>query len=148
AFALQEITVAQYRNQEARPLLAPLSLLVGAITSVATALIAFTPLLDLYLGNVIHSPTILCSLVRITVGIACLLPLIAAMGSWARGVLVAAGNTRSVYRGMALNLIVHAILLTAGVILRLPAMWVAAGSFTLAAVVEYLYLYRMVALIP
>ncbi len=144
AFALQEITVAQSRDPKARPVLARFSILVGLVTSAVTAVIAFTPFLELYLGAVIHSPTGLWSHVRIAVGIGCLLPLITALGSWARGLLVAAGNTKAVYRGMAINLATHGILLYSGVLLHLPGMWVAAGSFTVAAIVEFGYLYRRV----
>jgi hypothetical protein len=41
---------------------------------------------------------------------------------------------------MGLNLATHGLLLLSGVWLRLPGMWVAAGAFSVAAIVEYIYL--------
>ncbi len=140
--ALQEITVAQAGNPAAGPALRTFTGLVGGATSGAAALIALTPLLDLYLGRVIRLPADLWPYARAGVAVGVLLPLITALGSWVRGLLVAAGATGAVYRGMGLNLATHAALLALGVALGLPGMWVAAGSFTLAAAVEYAYLSR------
>jgi hypothetical protein len=138
--AVQEISVAQARKPEARPALKRFTWIVGGVTTGATLLIAFTPLLDLYLGQVIRAPGELRPYIRVGVMVGAMLPLITALGSRARGLLVAAGATNVVYRGMAINLATHAGLLVAGVLLRLPGMWVASGAFTLAAGVEYVYL--------
>jgi hypothetical protein len=128
--------------------LAPLrrfTLLVGGATTLLTALVAFSPLLDWYLGRAIALPPPLWPLVRTGLGIGVLLPLVTALGSHVRGRLVALGATNSVYRGMALNLATHVGLLALGVWLRLPGMWVAAGAFTLAAFAEFGYLSRQAA---
>lgn len=138
--ALQEITVAQARDPEAGAALRRFTWLVGGATALATGLIAATPLLDHYLGRVIHLPADLYPYVRIGVLAGVLLPLVTALGSWMRGLLVAAGRTNVVYQGMGISLATHAALLALGVALKLPGMWVAAGGFTLAAIAEYLYL--------
>jgi progressive ankylosis protein len=143
--AVQEISVAQARLPEARPALKKFTRIIGLVTTGATALIAFTPLLDLYLDQVIRAPGELKSYIRVGVGVGAALPLVTALGSWARGLLVSAGATNVVYRGMALNLGTHAALLVGGVALRLPGMVLASGAFTLAAGAEYLYLRRKVA---
>ncbi|HZP84123.1 MAG TPA: hypothetical protein VFB21_20950 [Chthonomonadaceae bacterium] len=145
--ALQEITVSLARAPEARPALRQFTWLVGGATSGVTALIAATPLLGLYLHEIVRMPADLQSYTRIGIGIGVFLPLVTALGSWARGLLVAGGATKAAYQGMGLNLLTHATLLTLGVLLRLPGMSVAAGAFTLASVVEYAYLVRCAALL-
>jgi hypothetical protein len=59
-----------------------------------------------------------------------------------RGVLMAAGRTGEIYRGMLAGLGAHAALLITGVVLRAPGMWVAAVAVTVAGCVEYAYLAR------
>ena len=138
--ALQEITVAHARDAAARPALQRFAWLVGGATSLATALIVATPLVTAYFDHVLRLPGGLHETARLGVAVGLLMPLITTLGSWARGVLVASGATRVVYRGMGINLTTHGALLLAGVWLHLPGMWVAASAFFLAAVAEYLYL--------
>jgi hypothetical protein len=141
--ALQEIAVAQARCAAARPTLKRFTWIVGGVSSGVTALIAFTPLLDAYLLRLLDLPASLHSYVRVGVGAGLFLPLLTALGSRVRGVLVLEQQTQAVYRGMCLNLATHAALLGLSVPLRLPGMWAAALAFTLAALAEYLYLLRV-----
>jgi hypothetical protein len=143
--ALQEITVAQARHAEARPALRRFAWIVGGVTSGVTLLLACTPLLNLYLGQVLRLPLDLRPYAQFGVAACLLLPLATALGSWARGLLVVGGATRLVYRGMGLNLATHGTLLCLGVLLRGPGMAVAAAAFTLAAAVEAVYLARLAA---
>jgi hypothetical protein len=137
--ALQEITVAQHRYPEARAPLRRFTWIIGGLSTGVTALIAFTPLLDVYM-NVLHVPGHLQPYVRVGMATGVALPMITALGSWARGVLVAERMTKAVYLGMGINLMTHASLLLVGVLLKLPGMLVASGAFTLASVGEYVYL--------
>ncbi len=143
--ALQEITVAQARDPASAPVLCRFARWVGGVTSGFTLLLVCTPLSTLYLQRVLHLPHELQSYALLGIAVGVLLPLITALGSWARGVLVAAGTSKAVYRGMGVNLATHVLLLSAGVALRLPGMWVAAGAFSLAAMAEYAYLVRCLA---
>ena len=93
----------------------------------------------------LNLPAALAPVVRTGVVVGLLLPFITALGSHARGLLVAAGATRAVYQAMGVSLGAHVALLAAGVLLRLPGMVVAAGAFTLAAFVEWAYLARSAA---
>jgi len=140
--ALQEITVAQAGRPESRQTLKQFAWIVGGTTTALTGLIVFSPLLELYLRHVIHLRPYLFPYVQIGVTVGMAMPLITALGSWSRGVLVAAGRTNVIYRGMGINLAVHALLLAISVNLQLPGMVAASASFTLAAVVEYFYLAR------
>lgn len=144
--ALQEIAVSQAHRPEARMPLRKFAWMIGVATAGVTVVIVISPLLNLYLGRVIHMPEDLWGMTRVGVTVGCMLPLITALGSWARGILVASGRTKEVYYAMGINLGAHASLLGFGVVMRLPGMWVAAGAFTLASVIEFSWLARRVAL--
>lgn len=138
--ALQEITVSQAKNPASHAPLRRFTLLVGLTTTLATALIAFTPLLNVYVGSILHLPPDLHQMARIGIGAGVLLPLLSSLSAWAGGLIVAKGQTHHRYKGMGLNLGTHITLLFFGVGLRLPGIWVAAGAFTAAALAEYVYL--------
>ena len=143
ALALQEIAVSQSRRPEARPALRRFATIVGLVSMVVTLLLALTPLLDYYMGAVLKLPPELRTFVRVGVVLGSPLPLLTALGSWARGVLVAAGRTPTVYRGMGINLVTHGAVLLAGIVFGLPGMAVASVAFLLSAGAEYLYLVRL-----
>lgn len=140
--ALQETTIAQANDRRALLPLRDFTLLVAVTTSLVTAVIAWTPLLNWYLGQVIGLNPNLHGLVRSGLQIGVLLPALTALTSWLRGLLVAAKTTKAIYQGMALNLLVNGLALLAGVWLQLPGILVAAVALLLAISVEYLYLQR------
>lgn len=140
--ALQETAVAQAHDQRALRPLRDFTLIVAALTSLATALLTLTPLLDLYLGNVIGLEPALWHYVHTGLLLLMVLPGLTAITSWLRGLLVAAGTTSSVYRGMGVNLAVNGAVLSLGVVLTLPGMVVAAVALLVATTVESLYLLR------
>jgi progressive ankylosis protein len=140
--ALQETAIAQASNRQAQQPLRDWTLIVAAGTSFAALLLAFTPLLNLYLRAVISLDPQLWSFVRVGMQVLLLLPGLTALTSWLRGLLVAAGTTGSVYRGMGVNLAVNGVLLLLGVALQLPGILVAAVALMVASGVEYVYLQR------
>ena len=138
--ALQEITVSQAKNPSGRFALQRFTWFVGLTTTFVTAALAFSPLLDLYLGSVLRLPRELCGYAHVGVSAGLLLPLITALSAHVGGLLVASGQTQHRYRGMAINLTTHGGLLLIGVAFRWPGMPLAAGAFTCAALAEYVYL--------
>ncbi len=138
--AMQETTIAQAKDRRAHAPLRSFTLLVAGATTAATALLAFTPLVDLYLRNVIGLAPELLGLARTGIRLGILLPAVTALSSWLRGLLVAKSATGIVYRGMMINLAANGSALLLGVALRLPGVPVAALSLTLAMIVEYIYL--------
>lgn len=140
--AIQETTIAQAADQRAHRPLRDFTLIVAAITSLSAALLAFTPALDLYLRAVISLDPQLWSYVRSGLQVLLLLPGLTALTSRLRGLLVAAGTTSSVYRGMGVNLATNGALLMLGVALQLPGILVAAVALIVASIAEYLYLQR------
>lgn len=139
-FAVQEITVAQLRQGKGQePPLARFAAKVGLLSSAAAILLATTPLAALY-ASALGVPLELQPLVQTGILWGSLLPLLAAISSYVRGVLVAHQRTMAVYWGMALGLFVQALLLVAGVLARQPAIPTAAVAFTLAGLAETAYL--------
>jgi hypothetical protein len=141
--ALQEIAVSQSRRPEARPALRRFTTMVGLASMAVALLIVLTPLLDHYMRAVLKLPPELRAFVRLAVVLGSPLPLLTALGSWARGALVAVGRTSAVYRGMGINLIIHGAVLLGGIAFGLPGMAVASAAFLLSAGIEYLYLVRL-----
>ena len=139
-FAIQEITVSQAKNVSAHPALLKFAWIVGGVTSGATCLVVFTPILKFYLKHALQLPEEVHAYVRVGV-VGCLfLPLFTALGSRIRGILVAGGQTKAVYQGMFVNLSINSILLIIGVLMRLPGMWVASISLSVATLIELIYL--------
>ncbi len=138
--AIQEITVSISREHGERNSLRQFAWIVGAISSGVTLLMVVTPLLDLYLNQAIHMPLYLQGYVRVGLLWGSILPLITALGSWIRGVLMAEQRTHLIYRGMGINLGTNILLLIVSVLLQLPGMVAGAMSFVVAAIAELVYL--------
>lgn len=143
--ALQETTIAQSREPGMVRPLREFAYIVAGVTFVATAVLAFTPLINLHLHYVIGIAPELRDQVRTGVQLALFLPALGALTSWMRGVSVAAGATSRVYRGMMVNLALNCGALLAGVLLHAPGVALAAIALTLANAGEYLYLRRSAA---
>jgi hypothetical protein len=140
--ALQETTVAQAAAPTSFAPLRDFSRSVAVVTSLVTALLAFTPLLDLHLAYIMSLEASLWPFVRIGLQISILLPAATALTSWLRGLLVAAKQTSAIYQGMGINLMVNVAILVAGVVLNLPGVPVAATGLLFAISIEYIYLRR------
>jgi progressive ankylosis protein len=147
--ALQEITVAEMKRSEGElPLLARFTAIVGIATTSVAAILALTPLLDMYLGGVLHLKPHLWQTVRNGVLTGATLPLVTALGSYTRGILVARGATNLVYRGMLVSIVTQTTLLGAGVLLHFPGMETATIALSVATLAEYLFLRRYAAPVP
>jgi hypothetical protein len=139
--ALQETTVAQANLPDAQMPLRRFALIVALTTSLGALLLAWTPLLDAYVGNVLGVQPALWPVVRGGLQLAIVLPAFTALVSWQRGSLVAAKHPSSVYGGMGLNLAIYAAVLLVGVAQQWPGVPTAAGALVLAIVIEYGFLH-------
>ncbi len=140
--ALQETTISQAGDPATWQPLRDFTLMVAAGTSLATAMIAMTPLHQWYLSAIVSLEIELHPLVRSGLVVGMALPAITALVSWLRGMLVATGSPSRVYRGMGVNLLVNGLLLITGVALQLPGIPVAAGALLVANLAEGAYLRR------
>ncbi|GAB4457647.1 MAG: hypothetical protein OHK0029_17800 [Armatimonadaceae bacterium] len=140
---LQEVTVAHLKDDpRAEAALYRFAVWVGAITTGIVFLVALTPLLRLYMNDVLNSPHSLWGYIREGVLWGAAAPLLTALSAWARGGHVAHGRTALVYQAMMVSLVVQAVLLVLGIVLHLPGMPAASFAFTGALLAEYLYLVR------
>lgn len=143
--SLQEIAVAQVKApdfERREAVLRRFTWLVGGASAAGALLIGTTPLLELYASEIISLPAALHPFARSGMLIGVLLPLLTALNSWARGLLVGFNRTGEVYRGMGIGLVAHVVLLTLGVVLRVPGMALASGALSLAMIAELVYLLR------
>lgn len=139
-FAVQEITVAQLKKgTTTETTLMRFTAWVGLLSTGATLLLVLTPLYARY-ATALGVPADLHPLVREGILWGTLLPLLAALSSYLRGVLVARQQTKAIYNGMALGLAVQVLVLVAGVVARFAALPLASLAFTLGGLAETAYL--------
>jgi hypothetical protein len=74
------------------------------------------------------------------VRVALLIPGVTTLQSWLRALLMKGEATKSIYQAMAINLIVTAVVLIAGIVLEAPGIEMAAIALTVAMLVELAYL--------
>ncbi len=142
SFPLQETAVALATRSDGRRALHRFTRWVGVVTSILLAVLAFTPLLHVYLVKLLDTPPVLLPFVRTAVGLCVLQPFFTATGAFNRGVLMAFHRTGDVYRGMGASLLAQIVLLVLLVRLGWPGMWVAALSSSGSTLIEYLWLRR------
>jgi len=94
--------------------------LLGAATVLALALLAATPLSELWFGRISDLDDELVAACRLAIGLAVLMPGYAALQSWFQGSLVKARSTRPVTEAVLLYFALSAVLLQVGVA-RAPA---------------------------
>lgn len=138
--ALQEASVACAHDARARAPLHRFAWVVGVLTSAVAALLALTPLLDLYLGAALQVPLQLHPLVRRSTAICVALPLFTALSSHLRGLLMIEKDTGGVYAGMGVGLVTQCAVLVLGVFLNIAGIDVAGFGLMSAAICEWLYL--------
>jgi hypothetical protein len=121
-----------------------------AIASVLIlALIAFTPLADFYLQEIAGVSAGLTGFIVPGLHAALLLPGLTALQSWLRALLMKGDATATIYKAMALNLIVTGLVLVAGVLLDTPGIQMAALALTVAMLGELGFLgWRVRDLVP
>ncbi|MEW5956646.1 MAG: hypothetical protein AB1801_02900, partial [Chloroflexota bacterium] len=139
-FALQEVIIALYRGPDSLVRLRRFCLGVAAASSLVLALIAFTPLLRLYLLDITGVTPDLAGFIIPGVVVGLLTPALQGVQSWQRGVLMTGYATGDVYWGMGLNLLVTAAGISLGVWGQTPGVPAAATALTGGMVVEMLFL--------
>lgn len=149
-FALQEVSVAALQQGVPMRALTQFTHKVAWGTTLALALVAFTPLAGLFTERLLALNASLASAVMFGLQVCLLLPAMTTYGSCLRGVRIHAKQTAVVYWGMALNLLVSTGGLALGVALARAlgaqsvqvSLLVGIAAFQLAALVELVYLLR------
>ncbi|MCB9418635.1 MAG: hypothetical protein H6667_02435 [Ardenticatenaceae bacterium] len=140
AFSLPEVVIALSKKPDMFRPIRQFSLRMAGGLLVIMALIVFTPLVGFYFFVVQDMEPVVGDLAMAAVRLFLFLPALAAITSWLRGLLINNKATRAINLGMAINLVVTAVLLAAGVIAKLPGLPTAAIALNLASVAENIYL--------
>jgi hypothetical protein len=138
--ALPEVVIAHHDEPGSQAALTRFSYIVGLVCTGLLALVAFTPLSDVYFRTLIGVDAELALIAERGARLGVLLPLAMAAVCLARGLLTSRRITRPQAYAMALELAVLAAVLVASVLLRWPSVPAAAAGLTLSMSAEALYL--------
>jgi hypothetical protein len=138
--ATQEVVIALTDKPGAFGAVRRFSLTVAIGAVLVLALIAFTPLADVYLDSVAGVSPELAEFVVPGLQAALLIPGLTALQSWLRALLMRGDSTTSIYQAMGLNLVVTGVAIAVGVALEAPGIKMAAAALSVAMVVELAYL--------
>ncbi|HLD93025.1 MAG TPA: hypothetical protein VI703_02320 [Anaerolineales bacterium] len=139
--ALPEVTIALNDEKESQAGLRRFAFGVGATLMTFLALVALTPLSDVYFHTLIGVTADLSGIAKQGAGLALLMPLALSFVTTSRGLLTARRNTRPQALAMAMELLTLAVVLVSGVILNLPGVPTAALGMSMAMVVEAIFLW-------
>ncbi len=138
--ALPEAVISLQRIKETQAALRRFCIYVGLVTSGGLLLLAITPLGQFYFTALICLTPELTVLALPGIWLGVAIPLIMAVQSYWRGILMWHKVTNPVYVAMMINLGVLAVALVAGVALQTPGVPLAVAALTLSLVAEGGYL--------
>ncbi|MFO7539127.1 MAG: hypothetical protein R6X32_13885 [Chloroflexota bacterium] len=140
ALALPEAVIALSRGAQTFAPIRRFSLYLAAGLTLFMAIFIFTPLSNFYVFTV-QEMTPVTGMLTIS-GLLLFLPFpaLATISSWLRGLLINEQATKAVNMGMAINLVLTAVVLAIGLQQRLPGLPTAAVALNIAAFGEIIYL--------
>ncbi len=139
--ALPETIVALFNASDTLTQLRRFCSWVAVGSSLGLAITVFSPLVSLYLLYIMAVTPQLTQFIIPGVMAGLLLPALAAIQSWFRGVLMVAKVTGDIYWGMGINLIITGLVLMLGVLNQMPGTPSAAIALSVGTAGEGLYLW-------
>lgn len=139
--ALPEAVIALQHNPDTQAALRRFCLYVGLVTTGALLIVAITPLGRFYLSALIGLAPNLTELALPGVMLGVAIPLIMAVQSYWRGMLMWHKATNPVYVAMLINLAALAAALIVGVIASVPGVPLAVAALTISLIAEGAYLF-------
>jgi hypothetical protein len=141
AFALPEAVIALTHGPHTYRPLRTFTLRLTVVTTIVSALILYTPLIQLYLFQLQDADRLVGELTR--VGLFFFLPLFALtiLIAWLRGLLINTRQTKVVNIGMGVNLLATGALLYVGLQMQLPGLFTSALALNVAALLELVALW-------
>jgi hypothetical protein len=140
-FALPEAIIALSEGEETFAALRKFTFLLVAVNSLLMVVVVVTPLIGVYLNSIQDATPEVSRLARGGLLLFIPLPAFNALVSWLRGLLIGRGVTTVINMGMAINLGVTAAILVVGVLVQWPGINTAALALSVAAMVEFVYLW-------
>lgn len=127
--AWQEVVIALSENPQATGALRRFNWGLGLTLSGLLGVLAFTPLIDLYLDMGLRVPADILPLVVMGAQVGVAVPFLTTMQSYIRGLLMRSDTTSPIYGAMMLSFVTTTVTVFTGVSLGLPG--VAVGSLSL-----------------
>lgn len=140
ALALPEAVIALSQGPHTFKPIRRFSVMLAVGLTILMTIFVFTPLSDLYVFVVQEMTPLTGDLTLSGLLLFLPFPALATMTSWLRGLLINEQATKAINMGMAINLLVTAVVLAVGLQLRLPGLPTAAVALNIAAFVEIIYL--------
>lgn len=140
AFALPEVVIALSKSIKIFPVIRRFSLNMAGVLTLFMALFTLTPLLGVYIFDIQNMPLETGTLAQSGMALFLFYPALAVFAAWLRGLLIHYRITNDVNTGMVINLVITAVILFVGLLLRLPGLPTAAVSLNVAAIIELVYL--------
>jgi hypothetical protein len=141
ALAYNEVVVALFERPGSREALARFTRILTGTLTVLLALVALTPIGDVWFRHIsgLAPPLARLGAVGLVIGIA--LPGLGVFQSWYQGILVAVRKTRGISEAVGIALIGVAITIVAGVVLgTIPGLWVGMAAQLIGNILQTLWL--------
>ena len=139
--AYQEVVISLNESESHHRTLRNFTLRMGGTLSLATVMLAFTPLIHLYLNSILGVPAHLHALIVVGAQVGALLPLLTTLHSYFRALLMLSYRTAAIYQAIALGFGLTALVVWGGIAAGIDGILAAALGLTLGHLVELAYLY-------
>lgn len=134
--AWQEVVIALSKGPDQTHALRQFTLIMGGSLSATMVVLAFTPLIDIYIGSILSVPTDIRPLVVEGTRTACLLPVLTTLQNYLRAMLMRTDTTAPIYQAMAAGLVVTAATIWLGLHIGLSGLMTASFALTVGMMVE------------
>ncbi len=141
-FAWQEVVISLGKNESDLKTLRKFTWILGGTSSLITLIFAFTPLINIYMVNILSVPTSIHALVIIGTQLAALLPLFTTLQSDLRARLMLMNRTAPIYQSMIVSFVATAVVMGVGLRLNVPGIALSSLALTAGVLLEMIYLWR------
>ena len=138
--AFQEVVIALNDSEAKHRVLHKFTWLLGIGSSLFMAVFVFTPLIDVYIGDILNAPRHLIPLALLGAQTAILIPLLTALQSYLRALLMLSRATNAIYAAIVLSFAATTALVFGGIELGMHGILAASVGLTAGQLVELAYL--------
>lgn len=142
AFAWQEAVIALSKNAHSLHMIRRFTQGMTLILTGLMVLVAFTPLIDLYIGQILSIPEAIRPEVVAGTRAGLLIPAFSVLQSYLRGLLMLADHTAPIYQAMGPGFVLTGVVMWIGIQIVPAGVVVASLAMTAGITVELLYLWR------
>ena len=140
AFAWPEVVIALSNGVKTFQPIRRFTFNMVAVLTVFMAVFILTPLSSFYIFVIQDMTELVGEITKASLALFLFFPALTVLVSWLRGLLIKQGVTKEVNLGMAINLLITAVILVYGVKNNLPGLTAAATALNIAVLCEVVYL--------